>query len=114
MEHTLFRPELTLDEANVIISSPDGRRRRTSGNSDMSETEERPPPPAASLPVKKRIMEAIQEEKKQAARVPPTEVTPEDKKVSDVGNFEVRALATDVFVLKHESSIFRSFTKPCM
>ena len=74
----------------MIISSPDGRRRRTSGNSDMSETEERPPPPAASLPVKKRIMEAIQEEKK-AARVPPTEVTPEDKKVSDVGNFEVWA-----------------------
>ena len=75
----------------MIISSPDGRRRRTSGNSDMSETEERPPPPAASLPVKKRIMEAVQEEEKKAARVPPTEVTPEDKKVSDVGNFEVWA-----------------------
>jgi len=38
----------------------------------------------APLPVKKRIMEAIQEEKT-AARVPPTAVTPEDAKVGDVG-----------------------------
>ena len=43
-----------------MISSPakDGRRRRTSGNSDKSETETA----VAPLPVKKRIMEAIEEE----------------------------------------------------
>ena len=82
----LFRPDLTFDEANEMISSPakDGRRRRTSGNSDKSETETA----VAPLPVKKRIMEAIEEEKEAAARVPPTEVTTEDVKVSHVGNFE--------------------------
>ena len=78
----MFRPDLTFDEANEMISSPDGRRRRTSGNSDKSETA------VAPLPVKKRIMEAIEEEKEAAARVPPTEVTTEDVKVSHVGNFE--------------------------
>ena len=83
----MFRPDLTFDEANEMISSPakDGRRRRTSGNSDKSETETA----VAPLPVKKRIMEAIEEEKEAAvARVPPTEVTTEDVKVSHVGNFE--------------------------
>ena len=79
----MFRPELTFDEANEKISSP-ARRRRTSGNSDTSEIETA----VAPLPVKKRIMEAIQEEKT-AARVPPTAVTPEDAKVGDVGTSTV-------------------------
>ena len=62
MPHS-FRPELTFDEASEMISSPAreaGRRRRGSGDSVKSETSETAA--AAPLPVKKRIMEAIEEE----------------------------------------------------
>ena len=83
------RPELTIDEANEMIGSP-ARRRRTSGDSDVSETG----PAAAPLPVKKRIMEAIQEEQTAAAaRVPATEVTTEDVKVSS-GNENCKIFTT--------------------
>ena len=54
---------MTFEEANERISSPArevGRRRRGSGDSVRSETSETAA--AAPLPVKKRIMEAIEEE----------------------------------------------------
>ena len=61
MPHS-FRPELTFDEASEMISSPAreaGRRRRGSGDSVKSETSETA---ATAAPLKKRIMEAIEEE----------------------------------------------------
>ena len=69
---------MTFEEANERISSPArevGRRRRGSGDSVKSETSETAA--AAPLPVKKRIMEAIEEESNSNAMSSPKPSTPE-------------------------------------